>query len=94
MKRAVAAWVQKKFKAPNKLATRKRAWPGLKKWQYVFVHGVVKDPAELQLIAKQQIEVIPFYKILIALEHEAGTLRGGAGTDISEIIQYFATFAR
>jgi hypothetical protein len=89
LRRSVAAWVAKKFTAPEKVAARERAWPGLT-WRYVFVHAVVREPSELALIAEHGIQVVPFHAVLHQLKHVSATQRGGAGTDLSEIVEYFA----
>jgi hypothetical protein len=89
---AVAAWVKKKFESPSKSAAREAAWPGLS-WRYVFVHAVVRDQAELQFIAKRGVTLVPLHTVLSELEHAAAKgIRGGAGTDLSEIIEYFHKF--
>lgn len=86
---AVAEWIEKKFTARSKKAARDAAWPGLS-WRYVFVHAVVREPKELEFIASHGIEVTPFHRVLSELGHGvAAGLRGGAGTDLSEIIEYF-----
>ena len=86
---SVAAWVKKKFTSRGKVATRERAWPGLS-WQYVFVHAIVREPLELSIIANHGIKVVPFHAVLNELKHVSATQRGGAGTDISEIVEYFS----
>jgi hypothetical protein len=89
LERSVAAWIEKKFTIKAKVAARERAWPG-QKWQYMFVHGVVRDKRELELIAGHGVKVVPFHRVLSELEHVSASQRGGAGTDISEIVEYFA----
>lgn len=89
LERSVAAWVEKKFTAAEKKVARDRAWPGLG-WRYLFVHAVVREPRELALIAGHGIEVVPFHAVLHQLKHVSATQRGGAGTDLSEIVEYFA----
>lgn len=86
---SVAAWVEKKFTSRAKTAARERAWSGLT-WQFVFVHAVVRDDHELLLIAQKGIKVVPFHQVLHELKHVLASQRGGAGTDISEIVEYFA----
>lgn len=86
---SVAAWVQKKFTSRDKVATRERAWSGLS-WRYIFVHAIVREPLELSLIESHGITVVPFHAVLHQLKHVSATQRGGAGTDISEIVEYFS----
>ena len=88
LERDVNAWVQKKFTSKAKIAARARAWPGVS-WQYVFVHAVVREPKELSLIAAHGVRVVPFHDVLRELKHVSSSQRGGAGTDISEIVEYF-----
>src|SRR3954470_3506923 len=91
---AVTEWIKKKFTARSKKATCDAAWSGLS-WQYVFVHAVVREPSELEFIASHGVEVIPLHRVLSELGHGvAAGLRGGAGTDLSEIIEYFYKYRR
>jgi hypothetical protein len=84
----VADWIEHKFESPSKSAARERAWPGLE-WQKVFVHATVKYDEELLMLSKAGMTVIPLHKILGELKHAEGHLRGGAGTDLAEIIEYY-----
>ena len=87
---SVREWVHKKFDAKQKSLMRERCWKGLT-WSRKFVHGAVKDKAELALIGSQDIELIPFERVLEELcGHPAGEMFGGAGTDIAEIIRFYA----
>lgn len=86
---AVAAWIAKKFDSKAKISARNKAWPGLK-WKRVLVHAVVREPYELELMSRHGIQVIPLHKVLRELGHDESTgVRGGAGTDLSEVIEYF-----
>ena len=86
---AVAAWVNKKFNSTAKKVARESAWPGLK-WKHILVHAVVREPYELELMSKHGVQVIPFHQVLLELGHGVSTgIRGGAGTDLSEVIEYF-----
>lgn len=86
---AVSQWVTKKFNSPSKRSARESAWPGLS-WGFVFVHAVVRDEEELHFIANHDIQVVPLHLVLPELEHSAALgVRGGAGTDLSEIIACF-----
>lgn len=87
---SIDEWVEKKFQSPRKREMRDRCWRDID-WQYKFVHGVVHDQTELRLIAERNIDLISFNDVLRALcDHNPGELFGGAGTDIAEIIRYFA----
>ena len=91
LKPCVAAWVQGKFLAPDKKKARESAWPGLN-WQYVLVHAVVREPRELQIISEAGITLIALHEVLAQLKHAAGKLKGGAGTDLAEVIEYYNSF--
>ena len=83
-------WVEKKFKAPKKKEMRDLCWRDIN-WQYKFVHGKVREKSELTFIEARGVELISFDKVLKELcEHKPGELFGGAGTDIAEIIWYYA----
>lgn len=85
----IAVWVQKKFTSASKQAAREMAWPGLK-WKYILVHAVVRELAELELIRSHGVEVIPLHQVLMDLGHGVTTgIKGGAGTDLSKLIEYF-----
>lgn len=93
LQRSVADWVEKKFTSRGKVAARKRAWPGVS-WQFIFVHAIVREPRELSFIANHGIKVVPFHDVLDELKHASASQRGGAGTDISEIVEYFASMSQ
>lgn len=86
-------WVEKKFKTEKKKEMRDLCWKDID-WQYKFVHGKVYEKAELTRIEAHGIELIRFDKVLKELcAHQPGELFGGAGTDIAEIIRYYAEYA-
>lgn len=89
VRKCAESWVHRKFGAETKCQAREAAWPNLK-WHFVFVHAVVREPAELKFIAAAGVQVIPLHQVLAELKHESSkVLRGGAGTDLSEVIEYF-----
>jgi hypothetical protein len=91
IKSAAQAWVNKKFLSPSKKAAREAAWPGLP-WKHVLVHAVVREPAELAHFSDLGIQTLALHLLLSELAHsQASGMRGGAGTDLSEIIEYFKT---
>jgi hypothetical protein len=86
---SVAAWVEKKFLSPAKAKARTKAWPGLE-WSFEFVHGEVRHPEELKLIEGYDIKTRTFHSVLTSLcGHGAETHKGGAGTDIAEMLAYY-----
>ena len=89
VKRCAQKWVESKFFSASKKAARERAWPGLS-WRPIFVHAEMRYPLELEVIGSCSVELIPLHRILSELRHElAEGVRGGAGTDLAEIIEYF-----
>jgi len=91
LKPCVAAWVANKFLNTEKKKARESAWPGLR-WRHVFVHAVVREPQELEMIKAAGIQLIPLHEILAQLKHAAGKLKGGAGTDLAEVIEYYNSY--
>jgi hypothetical protein len=86
---AVSAWIEKKFHSPGKVSARNKAWPGLT-WSLGFVHGSVRHPEELDFIRAHGIQTHEFYKVLASLCNDAAlTHKGGAGTDIAEMLSYY-----
>jgi len=86
---SVEAWIQKKFRSPGKKAARNKAWPGLS-WSQELVHGKVKHPEELAAIEAAGTTTIPFFSVLKSLCHEQAVAhKGGAGTDIADILAYY-----
>lgn len=86
---SVSDWIQKKFSSRAKARARDRAWPGLS-WSLELVHGAVRHPEELDLIRSMGIDTIPFHSVLASLcNDEALAQKGGAGTDIAEMIAYY-----
>ncbi len=89
VKECAESWVESKFNKDKKKIVREQAWPR-QDWKYVFVHAVVREPDELKAIAACGVRLVPFHEVLQQLEHNAAAgIRGGAGTDFSEIIEYF-----
>lgn len=86
-------WAENKFTSESKRAVRDKAWPGLK-WRLVFVHAEIRHPLELETIGACSIELIPLHQVLSELKHDlAEGVRGGAGTDLAEIIEYFDRYS-
>lgn len=68
---------------------RSAAWFGLE-WKFVLIHGVVRSDFEVECIEKCGVQTIPLHEVLADLRHENATgIRGLAGTDLSEIIEYY-----
>jgi hypothetical protein len=85
-------WVEDKFRDPRKARLRDHLWPGVR-WEFHFVHAVVKDPLELDVIASEQIILHPFHEILSSLAiRGAHSFSGSAGGDLAEIVSYYRSF--
>ena len=68
---------------------RNKAWPGLT-WSLEFVHGEVRHPEELTYIRAHGIQTHTFHSVLASLCNDpALTHKGGAGTDIAEMLAYY-----
>jgi hypothetical protein len=93
LRRTVKSWVEKKFESPLKKSMRESRWPGLK-WRYRFVHGRVKHREELDLIRESDIELVPFVDVLSSLSSGGAALRGGVGSDIMDVADYFRAETR
>lgn len=71
------------------MTARNKAWPGLT-WSLEFVHGSVRHPEELDLIRSHGIKTHTFYSVLASLCNDAALAhKGGAGTDIAEMLAYY-----
>jgi len=58
-----------------------------------FVHAVVKDPRELEVIASEEIILHPFHEILASLARRgAHSFSDSAGGDLAEIVSYYRSF--
>lgn len=86
---SVRAWIQKKFLSLKKRSMREEAWPKLE-WKFVLVHAESRWPEELKCIGSHGVTLVSLTKVLAELHHDkSGSLRGGAGTDIAELMEYF-----
>jgi hypothetical protein len=89
LEEAVSAWVEKKFSSRAKAKARDQAWPGLS-WSFEFIHGAVRHAEELELIRAKGIRTTPFHDVLASLCNDpALAQKGGAGSDIAEMIAYY-----
>ena len=90
----VQEWVRKKFLAGGKKELREHLWPGAK-WAFHLVHGVVREPQELELIQTHGIELHPFNTVLEKLCcDDDRRFSGSAGGDLAEIVQYYENRSR
>jgi hypothetical protein len=86
-------WVRNKFCAPDKADVRDKLWPGVV-WRYHFVHAVVRETHELDVIKGEHVTIHPFHQILAFLsERGVGSFSGSAGGDLAEIVSYYKSHA-
>ena len=82
-------WVEAKYRAESKARVREKLWPGVK-WAFHFVHAVVRDAHELEVIASEGVILHAFSEILDSLpERKSHSFSGSAGGDLAEIVTYY-----
>jgi hypothetical protein len=85
------AYVDAKFRAPEKDKLRARLWPGVT-WSFHLVHGVVRYPDELEVFTREGVTCHPFHQLLSDLSRRGGrSFSGSAGGDLAEIVSYYKT---
>jgi hypothetical protein len=62
----ISSWVEKKFTSKNVTNKRNSIVPNVD-WKFVFVHGVVKDSRELNLIRDYGVEIVSYDSIISEL---------------------------
>ena len=65
----VEQWVDKKFTSERKVARRNEVLPNAH-WHYVFVHGVLRDEAELEYMHELNVTLVPYKQILEELRDD------------------------
>jgi hypothetical protein len=85
----MATWFEKKFTSRNKVRLRESVWPKAE-WNFVFVHGRMKDSRELDFLTKHHVELICFSKILRGVTEKVrrGGFTASSGGDLAEILRY------
>lgn len=90
----VDAWIQKKFLADSKRELREQLWPHAQ-WSFHFVHGVVREHNELNLMGERGLTLHPFHEVLQSLcvsgQRQFSCSSGG---DLLEIVQYYEKHQR
>ncbi len=79
----VDSWVHKKYFSHTRQEIRDAFWGGgttLEDWNFDFVHYVIKEPIEIELIKKKGINIITFENIVKDLRKDdnLGTARRGS----------------
>lgn len=85
----VLEWVNDKFTSRAKKRVRESLWSGVN-WSYHLVHGVAREPKELEIIEREGVVCHAFSKLLDELSHRSDkTYSGSAGGDLAEIVAYY-----
>ncbi len=86
------AWVEAKFRSPDKDRLRSELWPGVE-WSYHLVHGIVRYPIELEAFTNEGVTCHPFHRLLSDLSQRGDrSFSGSAGGDLAEIISYYKSY--
>lgn len=88
--KCVDAWIETKFTGLKKAKVRNQLFYGAQ-WQYMFVHGNVKELKELELIQDHGVKLIPIEEIISVLcnqINDSGFTASSAG-DLIEIINFY-----
>ena len=68
----IEQWVEKKYTSERKVARRNEVLPSAN-WRFVFVHGVLRDEAELEHMKQLGVELISYKKVLRELMDDKAT---------------------
>ncbi|WP_310646180.1 hypothetical protein [Limnohabitans sp.] len=83
----VRAWVEKKFTSAKKV-NRRNAIVQNANWHYVLVHGVVREPVELNFMKDLGVTLIPYKQVLFDLQKEAKSQSSSAASNIIDMLHY------
>lgn len=85
----MSRWIDRKYRLAAKAELRSRLCPDIE-WQFVFVHARIRDPRELDFLAKSNIQLLPFADIINEITQPIGegAFVAQAGGDFSEILRY------
>jgi hypothetical protein len=82
-------WVCSKFSGKDKERVRESLWSGVQ-WSFHLVHGVVKEPKELEVFKSEGVICHAFSQLLDELSHRPEHhYSGSAGGDLAEIVSYY-----
>jgi hypothetical protein len=95
MKSEARAWVKKKFKDLKKQKVRNELCPTAADWSFHFVHGNVKEEAELAVINGFNVKLHDVRKILREISEPSDRSYDGAtGKDLVDLVATFGSEAR
>jgi hypothetical protein len=95
LEQSVEDWVYEKFETPHRRSMRRGFWAGIE-WKYVFIHGVVRNSEELELIGKR-VHLVPFNQVLADLLVRRGAPQffpNAHGHSITEILHHLTDAAK
>lgn len=87
LRAGVEQWVDKKFTNPRKIAKRDTVLPNAR-WQYVFVHGVLRDEQELTNMQRLGVQLISYKQVLTELRDDEVTQSSSAANSIVELLRF------
>lgn len=84
------SWVFKKYRAKDeKIALQREAlWPG-REWRFMFVHGDMKYPKELEFISRQGIEVVDIHDVLTELRERKPFITSSEASDVAKLLHFY-----
>lgn len=83
----IEKWVFKKFKNEKKSARREQVAPGAN-WKYKFVHGNLRDAAELEYMSALGVEPVAYTDVLSGLLLKELAPSSSIASGIVEIIKF------
>lgn len=87
LRAGVEQWVTKKFTSPKKVKRRNEILPNAE-WRKFLVHAVLKDEAELAIMAELGVELIPYTRVLGDLCSDKKGRSSSAASGIVEMLNY------
>lgn len=87
IKEGVKQWVAKKFTGAKKVQKRNAIVPDVA-WQFVFVHGVVRDKTELEYMRELGVETVAYKEILDVLITDKKNQSSSVATNIVEMLKF------
>ena len=80
-------WVEKKFTSTKKRDKRNEILPNAD-WEYVFVHGEVKDAYNLECIERLGVTLVTYRQVLAELRDGANSTSSSVASNIAEMLRY------
>jgi Holliday junction resolvase-like predicted endonuclease len=90
IKNGIEHWVAKKFTDDKKVKARNTAY-STNDWQFVFVHGVMRDDKELEYLKELGVKTIPYKTLLTELLEDKNKHSSSVASNIVDILRYMKT---